>query len=71
MCRLHQEGYNRRLLRIKSLLYVDGGMKANFDSIEMKVKKFSSTPFSDEAHLQRNLGETYPFGGYVKDAANN
>jgi len=53
------------------VLDVDGGMKANFDSIEMKVRKFSFTPFSDEAHLQRNLGETYPFGGYRKDAANN
>ncbi len=45
---------------------VDGGMKADFDSIEMKIKSFRFTPFSSYLSQQRNLGETYPFGGYNK-----
>lgn len=44
----------------------DGGMKADFDSIEMRVKSFRFTPFNEYISLQRNLGETYPFGGYNK-----
>ncbi|OCK42532.1 hypothetical protein BA195_10170 [Tenacibaculum soleae] len=43
----------------------DGGMKANFDQVEMKVKKFKYTPFIDEINNhQRVNSETYPFGGY-------
>lgn len=44
----------------------DGGMKADFDSIEMKVRSFKFTPFNQYNSLQRNLGETYPFGGFVR-----
>lgn len=44
----------------------DGGMKADFDSVEMRVKSFSFTPFEEYTSDQRNLGETYPFGGYNK-----
>jgi len=44
---------------------VDGGMKANFDSVEMKVKQFKFTPFTTYSEHQRNEGETYPFNGYI------
>ena len=45
----------------------DGGMKADFDVVEMKVKQFKFTPFNEYASEQRDLGETYPFGGYNKN----
>ena len=44
----------------------DGGMKADFDTVEMRVRSFKFTPFNEFASQQRNLGETYPFGGYNK-----
>ena len=44
----------------------DGGMKADFDTVEMRVRSFKFTPFNEFAAQQRNLGETYPFGGYSK-----
>ena len=44
----------------------DGGMKADFDTVEMRIKSFKFTPFNEFAAQQRNLGETYPFGGYSK-----
>lgn len=44
----------------------DGGMKADFDSVEMKVRSFRFTPFNEYSSLQRSLGETYPFGGTYK-----
>lgn len=44
----------------------DGGMKANFDTVEMKVRQFKFTPFTAYADQQRNEGETYPFNGYLK-----
>ena len=40
----------------------DGGMKANFDQVEMKVKSFSFTPFQEVGEVM--AGETYAFGGY-------
>ena len=42
----------------------DGGMKADFDTAEMRVREFKFTPFSEYKHLQREVGETFPFGGY-------
>lgn len=45
---------------------IDGGMKADFDSIEMRVKSFKFIPFSDYFENERRVGETYPFGGYNK-----
>jgi hypothetical protein len=44
----------------------DGGMKANFGSVELKVKGFKFTPFSGFTAQQRVLGVTYPFGDYIK-----
>jgi hypothetical protein len=44
---------------------VDGGMKADFDTVEMRIKSFKFLPFNYPSQ-QRNLGETYPFGGYNK-----
>lgn len=44
----------------------DGGMKADFDSVEMRVRSFGFIPFNEYSLAQRNLGETYPFGGYNK-----
>jgi hypothetical protein len=38
----------------------DGGMKANFDTVEMRIKSFRFTPFNNYSGQQRNLGETYP-----------
>lgn len=43
---------------------VDGGMKADFDSVEMRVRNFKYTPFSQVG--LRYKGETYPFGTAVK-----
>jgi hypothetical protein len=45
---------------------IDGGMKADFDTVEMKVKSFRFTPFTEYISQQSNVGETYPFGGYNK-----
>jgi hypothetical protein len=45
---------------------VGAGMKANFDTVEMRIKSFRFTPFNNYSGQQRNLGETYPFGGYNK-----
>lgn len=43
----------------------DGGMKADFDQIEMEVRKFSYSPYiTEQNNYQRTVGETYPFGGY-------
>lgn len=44
----------------------DGGMKANFDTIEMRVRTFQFIPFTEYNDDLRVLGETYPFGGYNK-----
>jgi hypothetical protein len=44
----------------------DGGMKADFDTVEMKVRKFTFTPFVSYTSELRLKGETYPFGGYNK-----
>ena len=41
-------------------------MKADFDTVEMRVRSFKFTPFNEFAAQQRSLGETYPFGGYSK-----
>lgn len=41
---------------------VDGGMKADFDQVEMRVRSFSFTPFDEPG--ENVTGETYPFGGY-------
>ena len=46
--------------------WADGGMKADFDSVEMRIGSFKFTPFNEHTSLQRNLGETYPFGGFNK-----
>lgn len=43
---------------------VDGGMKADFDTVEMRVRRFKYTPF-DNTNL-RTFGETYPFGNVIK-----
>jgi hypothetical protein len=40
----------------------DGGMKADFDQVEMIVKEFKFRPFPEYLALQRNVGETYPLG---------
>jgi len=45
---------------------LDGGMKANFETVEMKVRNFKFIPFNEFEAQQRNLGETYPFGGSFK-----
>lgn len=45
---------------------VDGGQKANFDSVEMRVRNFKFIPFNEYSDQLRVLGETYPFGGYNK-----
>jgi hypothetical protein len=47
----------------------DGGIKADFETVEMSVRKFSYTPYLTEiADHQRLEAESYPFGGYrVKD----
>ena len=48
---------------------IDGGMKADFDTVEMKVKKFSFTPFNEPG--EKVTGETYAFGGYrIKNDSN-
>lgn len=39
-------------------------MIAAFDTVEMRVKSFKYSPFTEELESQRILGETYPFGGY-------
>lgn len=44
----------------------DGGMKADFDEVEMRVRTFEFKPFNEFIHLERRVGETYPFGGYNK-----
>lgn len=44
----------------------DGGQKADFESIEMRIKTFKFIPFSAYTSTQRNIGETSPFGGFVK-----
>jgi hypothetical protein len=44
----------------------DGGMKADFDQVEMIVKEFKFRPFPEYLALQRNVGETYPLGGYSR-----
>jgi hypothetical protein len=44
----------------------DGGMKADFDEVEMRVRTFKFTPFNEFIPLERRVGETYPFGGYNK-----
>jgi hypothetical protein len=44
----------------------DGGMKADFESVEMRVRKFKFTPYNQYQGLERRVGETYPFGGYNK-----
>lgn len=41
---------------------IDGGMKADFDIVEMKVREFNFTPFNEPG--ENVVGETYPFGGY-------
>lgn len=43
---------------------VDGGMKADFDSVEMKVRGFKYTPFPQLGI--RYFGDTYPFGLSVR-----
>ena len=48
---------------------VDGGMKADFDVVEMKVKKFTFTPFNEPG--ENVTGETYAFGGYRIKNDNN
>ena len=48
---------------------IDGGMKADFDVVEMKVKKFTFTPFNEPG--ENVTGETYPFGGYRIKNDNN
>ena len=45
---------------------IDGGMKADFDFVEMRIKSFRFTPFTEYISQQSNVGETYPFGGYNK-----
>lgn len=48
---------------------IDGGMKADFDVVEMKVKKFTFTPFNEPG--ENVTGETYAFGGYRIKNDNN
>ena len=45
---------------------IDGGMKADFDFVEMRIKSFRFTPFTEYITQQSNVGETYPFGVYNK-----
>ena len=42
--------------------HIDGGMKADFDIVEMKVREFNFTPFNEPG--ENIVGETYAFGGY-------
>lgn len=39
-------------------------MKADFDTVEMRVKSFKFTPYTEYSQLEEKVGETYPFGGY-------
>lgn len=51
----------------QSVIDSDVSMKADFDTVEMRVRSFKFTPFNEFAEAQqRNLGETYPFGRYNK-----
>jgi hypothetical protein len=45
----------------------DGGQKADFDTVEMRVSRVKYTPFTSEINnYQRPFGETYPFDTYLR-----